>query len=279
MEWVLDVALLVGAGLTAGYIAGLIGLGGGVIFAPVLFFYFSGIGVAPSVVTPLTIGSSLLCTLVAAVSSTWFHYHEDAVLPHVAVPVGLASAVAIFLMTHLVTTQLWYDQRAFQIAFSLILVAVVIRMIMSSMRTRSPHAETKGARIRRQKSVLLLTGGAAGSVAAAAGVGGGIVLVPIYNRFLRLPMTRAAGTSSATIVLISLAGVLIYGIMGWGGGVPATAIGYVDARALLLALPAVATVRAGVWTAHHVNRRWLQWSFAAVALLVAVRMASEAFGA
>ena len=279
MEWLLDVALLVGAGFTAGYIAGLIGLGGGVIFAPVLFFYFNGTGVAASLVTPLTIGSSLLCTLVAAVSSSWFHYREDAVLPHVAVPVGLASAVAILLMTHLVTTQPWYDQRAFQIAFSAILVAVVIRMVISSLRKRSPLAERKGVRIRRKKSVLFLTGGAAGSVAAAAGVGGGIVLVPIYNRFLRLPMPRAAGTSSATIVLISLSGVLIYAIMGWGSGVPATALGYVDVRALLLAVPAVATVRAGVWTAHHVNRRWLQWSFAAIALLVAVQMASEAFGA
>ena len=272
MEWILDAVLLVGAGLAAGYVAGLIGLGGGIIFAPVLFFYFSGTGLAPALVTPMTLGSSLLCTLIAGASSAWYHYREGGVLPGVALPVGLASAAAILLVTALVTTQAWYDQRAFQVAFSLILIAVVVRMVVSSFRVHPHQKQVPGHGSRRRSFVLMLTGGIAGSVAAAAGVGGGIVLVPLYNRFLKMPMTQAAGTSSATIILISLAGVLIYAVMGWGSGAPPTALGYVDVRALLLAGPAVVTVRAGVWTAHHVNRRWLQWSFAAVALVVAVRM-------
>lgn len=277
MEWIPDVTLLICSGLAAGYVAGLVGLGGGIIFAPVLFFYFSGAGISPALVTPLTLGSSLLCTLIAGASSAWYHYREQAVLLRIAAPVGLISAVAILLVTHFVTTQAWYNQQAFQIAFSVILVAVVIRMLVTTL-DGIPQQEA-GGYVTPRLSVLAAAGGTAGSVAAAAGVGGGIVLVPMYNRFLKVGMRRAAGTSSATIVLISLAGVLTYAVMGWQNGTPPTALGYVDARALLLALPAIITVRAGVWTAHHVNRKWLQWSFAAIALVVAARMVWGALGA
>src|SRR5690554_2133995 len=97
--------LLVAAGLAAGFIAGLIGVGGGIIFAPVLFFYYQAIGVDPAVVTQLTIGSSLLCTLIAALMSTWVQHRKGAIVPRVALQVGVFSAVAVILMTRFVTTQ------------------------------------------------------------------------------------------------------------------------------------------------------------------------------
>ena len=100
----------------------------------------------------------------------------------------------------------------------------------------------------------------------------GIVLVPAYHRLLHLPIHRAVGTSSATIVLISAAGMASYAALGWRADVPATALGYVDARALLLALPALGTARLGVWTAHRLPTRPLRLLFAALAAFVALRM-------
>ncbi len=259
--------LLLGAGLAAGFVGGLIGVGGGIIFAPVLFFYFQGIGVPPEALAPLTIGSSLFCTFIVALASAWFQHRKGAVRPRVAVGVGLSSAGAVYLMTRYVTTQPWYDGDAFQLVFSVVLIGIVVRMLTG----RAPARAAAGAEPALHGPALVGIGTAAGAVASAVGVGGGVVLVPAYAGLLRMPFQAAVGTSSATIVLISLVGVTTYALMG--EAVTPSALGYVDVgRALLLAVPAVFSARLGVSTAHRINTRALRMSFAVLALIVAVRL-------
>jgi len=278
MEWT-QALLLIGAGLAGGFVGGLVGVGGGIIFAPVLFFYYQGLGVAPDVLTPLTIGSSLFCTLLVALSSAWFQLRKEAVEKTVALQVGLASAVAVYLMTRFVTTQPWYDATVFQVVFSLVLFVVIVRMVSGKKEQAAAVQTAEDEAPVYRWPVLVGTGTAAGAVASAVGVGGGIVMVPAYAQGLHLPMHRAVGTSSATIVLISLAGVFSYAWAGLGAAVPSTALGYVDVgQALLLGLPAVVTARVGVWVAHRIDTRALRLSFAFLALLVAVRLLWRAFG-
>ncbi|WP_457652936.1 sulfite exporter TauE/SafE family protein [Rhodocaloribacter sp.] len=268
-----QVLVLVGAGLAGGFLGGLIGVGGGIIFTPVLFFYFQGLGVAPEALAPLTIGSSLFCTLVVAVASAYFQHRRNAVRPRVALGAGLSSAVAVYLTTRFVTTQPWYDARVFQIVFSLILLVVVVRMVWPR------RAASGGAERRAGWPVLFGVGTAAGAVASAAGVGGGVVLVPAYHGFLRLPVAAAVGTSSATIAIIALAGVVSYAVTGRGAPVPGTALGYVDVgRAVLLSAPALLSARFGVRLAHRIDTRALRLTFAAVACFVAARLILRALG-
>ncbi len=275
----MQIGVLAGAGLAAGFVAGLIGLGGGVVFTPVLLVYFRGLGVSAELAPKLTIGTSLLCTLVAALASAFFQLRRGAVLRRVAWSVGPASAVAVFLMTLLVTTRPWYDATVFQVVFALLLLGVVGRMVLSKKSTSAEEAGSEGERD-WSRGRLAGIGAAAGVVASAAGVGGGVVLVPAYNRVVRLPMHEAVGTSSATIVLISLAGIFSYAALGWNAEVPfSTAVGYVDVgRGLLLAVPSVFTARLGVAAAHRIRTRPLQLVFAAVALFVAGRMLYGALG-
>lgn len=276
MEW-MDVVLLVVTGAAGGFVGGLVGVGGGLIFAPVLFFYYQAVGIQPEFVAPLTIGTSLLCTLVVALSSAYSQYQKKVVVTRVALFVGASSVVSVFLMTRFVTTQPWYDTDVFQIVFSAVLLVVVIRMIQPN---RHAVETDDGADIRAGKRpfALFASGTVAGSISAAVGVGGGIVMVPMYNHLLRLPIHRAAGTSSATIVLISLVGVLSYIGTGWGSAVTETSVGYVDlGRAMMLSLPAAVTARLGVYVAHRINRLMLRRSFAVVAMLVAVRLLWRVF--
>ncbi|NBB86026.1 MAG: TSUP family transporter [Bacteroidetes bacterium] len=276
----LDLLLLLLAGLAAGFVAGLVGVGGGIIFAPVLFFYFQAAGVSAAVLTPLTLGSSLLCTLLVALASAYFQHRRGAVLVRLMVIVGLCSALAVYLTTGFVTTQPWYTPEVFQVIFSVVLLTVVARMLLKHSGETSSDAPPPASADASQHSMAALfgTGTVAGAVSAAVGVGGGVVLVPAYNSFLRIPIHKAVGTSSATIVLISLAGVLTYSLRGLAADVPATALGYVDARALLLCLPALLTARWGVQAAHAVNVRALQAAFGLVAVLVAGRLLWGAFG-
>lgn len=341
----LHLLILLGAGLAAGFVAGLIGVGGGVIFAPVLFFYFQAIGIPESVIAPLTIGSSLFCTLLAAVASAWTQYSKTAVITRVALTVGLFSALAVFLTTRYITTQPWYDGDIFQIVFSLVLLSVVARMVIrqpgtgalaESAAATAPAADPTttaaaypaatdsaaagdadpianadaglaapaaadaaaagandpiaghpadpaGAAMAAHASgdrhgwpALAGAGSVAGAVSAAAGVGGGVVLVPAYSHFMGLPIRVATGTSSATIVIISLVGVSNYVLHGWGAVDLVGAVGYVDVvRGLVIAVPSLLTANLGVRLAHRINQRTLRMSFAGIAALVALRLLLE----
>lgn len=267
----LQAVVLCVAGLGAGGLAGLVGVGGGVIFTPVLFAAYGLLGVPSGVRTPLTVGTGLFCTGVAAGTSALHHYRKGAVVPRVALGVGLASAASVALVSRFVVTRPWYDEAVFQLLFAVVLLVVVVQMV----RTRG-SAETADATNGSPRwGAWFGTGTAAGTVASAVGVGGEVVLVPSYSRILRLPMHTAVGTSSATIVVISALSAVAYGVLGSGvAGRPSFAVGYVDVgTALLLALPAILGARAGAALAHRFDRRWVRRSFALLALVVAGRLA------
>ncbi len=266
-------ALLLFFGALAGFVAGLVGVGGGIIFAPVIFFYFESIGVSPLVITQLTIGSSLLCTLVTSLIATYHHEQKGAVDRRVAVTTGFFSALAVLAMTVFVTTKPWYNADVFQLAFAAILTLVAVRMFFAKQADRPAVAERRGSPLS-----YFGIGSLAGVISPAVGVGGGIVLVPSFSRLLGLPIHRAVGSSSAAIVLISGCGMLTYMLKGWGNElVPSTALGFVDVgRAALLVLPAIFTARAGVTLAHRVDRIALQRGFAVLALVVAIRLVVRA---
>lgn len=267
---VFQTILLGVAGLGAGLLAGLVGVGGGVIFTPVLFAVYGLLGVPAGVRTPLTVGTGLFCTGLAAGTSAVHHARRGAVDARMALGVGLASAVAVGLVSRFVVTRPWYDAALFQLLFAAVLLVVVGRMV-GGERSESGAASDAG---RPSWGTWLGTGTAAGTVAAAVGVGGGVVLVPAYHRGLRRPMHRAVGTSSATIVVISMLSTIAYLLLGAGvAGRPAFALGYVDVgTGLLLAGPAVVGAQGGAALAHRVATRGLRWSFALLAVVVAGRL-------
>jgi uncharacterized membrane protein YfcA len=201
----------------------------------------------------------------------------------------MASAVAALVMTRFVTTRPWFNADVFQLLFGSLLVVVSVQMGFSRGGRRhrpGPDAEsdvdpTSERAENRSVSTMRLTatGLAAGAVATAAGVGGGILLVPAYRKLFRFPIHRAVGTSSATIVLISAAGVASYVATGWGGGFSQYALGYVDfGRALMLSVPAAIMAPIGVRTAHRIDQKMLNRLFALLAILVALRMLIRALG-
>src|SRR5690606_25464771 len=122
--------LLLTAGAAGGFVAGLVGVGGGVIFGPVLFFYFQALGVEDPVLTPLTLGTSLLCTLAAALSGAIGQWRAGAIEGRTALVAGGVAAGAVTLMGLFVTTQPWYSKAVFQVVLAVVLLIVVARMLL-----------------------------------------------------------------------------------------------------------------------------------------------------
>lgn len=260
-------------GIVAGIVAGLFGLGGGILFTPILFLVFSDADIANPVV--LTIASSLFCTFVAALASSVRQYQQQNIYWSEGIKIGLLGALGVYL-GKLVITSPYYSQQAFVIFFSLLLIYVAV-MFYRRGSQRKTNITLRNKTLGWTESTV--TGGLGGFVAALAGIGGGGVMVPLLNLLYKKEFVKAVSISSLAIVLISLSGWLQLGFTGnkvdtltmyhWG---------YVDfGAALPLAVGGLLGGFLGAFINLKVNRRYLQYAFSVLAIVMALRLILEAF--
>lgn len=271
----MEVSLLVllFIGLIAGILAGLLGIGGGLLFTPVLFYLFSKAGVAQPVVW--SIGSALFCTFISALSSSIrqrlqynFYFAEG-------LKVGLFGVAGTIVGKQL-TVSSYYRELEFSIVFSLILLYAAWSFIRRSQKKGTSETTGNEPVIRVKDSVLV--GGVGGFIASLAGIGGGTAMVPIMNLYHKLSFQKAVSISSLAIVFISLGGSLQLGLITPdSAGLTAYTIGFVDfGAALPLAFGGLLGGFAGAWINVLINRKYLQWAFAALAVSVAAQLLFEA---
>jgi uncharacterized membrane protein YfcA len=190
-----------------------------------------------------------------------------------AIVCGIAAAVAAWATSAWITTASWFTADLFQRVFAAFLLLVAVRMIFLQSTGLEMASQPENNDDTARPAALIAGGGLAGLVASMVGVGGGIVLVPLYERFMRINIRSAVGTSSATIVLVTLFATLSLAAHGPDVAVTTTAIGYVDLKyAAIMALPAALTTRFGVSLAHRIDRSRLRQAFGILALLVSVRL-------
>lgn len=265
---------LVGGGLLGGFIAGLIGLGGGVIFAPVLLFLFQRAGVPEDVAVVSAVATSLFGVCLASIVSARTHYTKGSMRPRVSALVGAITVVSFYAAKEFITTQPWFTPTVFQAAFGVLLLVVAWRM----SRPKPELPETTERSVGEVIPQLVGTGLSTGVISASLGIGGGMVLVPAFSRFLKYPIRRAVGTSSGAIVITAFAGVLIYSLADAPGMNLPGSVGYVNFLfGVCLAGPALITAQLGARVAHAMNTLWLKRTFAVIAVLIGLRMMTNLF--
>jgi len=211
-----SVLLYLGIGSIAGLLAGLFGVGGGLLIVPVLAFTFRLQSVDPAVIMHMALGTSLATIVVTATSSVRAHHVRGGVLWNAVaqmVPGIVAGALLGALLANRIPGQAL--QRAFG-AFELL-----VAMQMLAGWRPAPHRQLPGW------TGMLTAGGAIGTVSALAGIGGGSLTVPFLT-WCNVPMRKAVGSSAACGLPIALSGALGYIVVGWGHpGLPPDALGYV----------------------------------------------------
>jgi len=255
-------ALIVAAGVVAGLLAGLFGIGGGAVVVPVLYQAFIAVGVDESVRMHLAVGTSLAVMVPTSIRSFLAHQKRKAADTEllrgwiVAVPLGvvLASLVAASI-----------SGAGLRGIFAVLALLIGIRFLL-------------GARIGRLGNDLpgqparSLIGVSFGFLSSLMGIGGGT----LNNSFMTLygrPILQAVATSSGLGVLISVPATLGYVWAGWGNpDLPLASLGFVNLAAAVLLIPAtILAAPIGVRIAHAIDRRYLEIGFGLFLLLVAVR--------
>jgi len=259
-EWVLA---MLGAGLAGGLLAGLLGVGGGIVIVPVLYLVQGHLGVDDDVRMKLAIATSLATIVFTSLSSAKSHAKRgtidrqlvrDWIGPIFFGVVGgtaLASVVPGLVLTAV---------------FATVASIVAVRMILSGK-------EQAGEGQFPNKAVKWTSGIVVGGISALMGIGGGTVSVPILSGF-GYDIRRAVGTASALGFVIAIPGTIGYALTGWDAdGLPAGSLGYVNLIALALIVPTtMATAPAGAWLAHRLPRRALGAAFGIFLAATALRM-------
>ncbi|QFS84492.1 Sulfite exporter TauE/SafE [Roseivivax sp. THAF40] len=259
-------AVAAGSGIVGGTLAGLLGVGGGIVIVPGLYLALSLTDMDPALIMQVAVGTSLSTIVFTSISSSWGHYKKgsiDFAILKLWAPAILVGVVIGSILGGLVS------------GYVLIAVfAVVALVVAGNMILRNPSPEVAPRSF--SKPVWAGFGVFAGGVSAMMGIGGGTVCVPLLN-FLGYDIRKAVGTSAAIGFLIGLPASIIYVITGWGAdGLPPFSLGYVNVLLAVLIIPlSTLFARVGVAIAHAIPPRALRLTFGMFLLITAVRMGMD----
>jgi uncharacterized membrane protein YfcA len=257
---VLILYLLLGA--FAGVVAGLLGVGGGLIIVPVLALVFTRAGFDAAIIMHLAVGTSLATIVFTSISSVRAHHQHGAVLwrefgrltPGIIVGALLGALVADSMPT-----------RQLRIFFAIFELTVATQMAFSIL----PHA----ARELPGRGGMFTAGGVIGAVSAIVGIGGGTLTVP-FLVWCRVKMQNAVATSSACGLPIAIAGAVGFVLTGWNDDrLPEWSAGFVYLPAGLgIVLASVLTAPLGAKLAHRLPAPTLKKVFAGLLFVLGIRM-------
>ena len=263
--WSLALAVAI-AGGAGGFVAGLLGVGGGIVLVPILYWALGVIGVEEAVRMHVAVGTSLATIIPTSIRSLSAHAARDAVdfdllkrwAPGILAGVALGSVLTAAA-----------GGTALTLVFASVAFLIALNLGLGKESWRLGPA---------LPSVPVQTGiaGAIGTLSTMMGIGGGtfgVTTMTLYGT----PVHRAVGTSSGLGLLISVPGAIGLAIGGQSAeGLPAASLGFVNLVGFGLIVPvSVLMAPVGAKVAHSISRTALRRVFAAFLALTSLRLFYE----
>lgn len=263
MELMLFSGSVVVSAILAGIMAGLLGVGGGIVLVPMLFWLMSLTDFPPEIFMHIAVATSLATIIFTSISSARAHHKRGKVdlgLLRLWAPAMVVGALSGGLLSRFI------DAGGLKLVFGIIALLVSINMARPKplvLRDTLPAGALPNVAI----------SGVIGLFSSLMGIGGGTLSVPVLTAFA-IDIRRAVGTASAFGVMIAVPAVVGFVVSGWGvPGRPLLSLGYVNVPAALVILPfTVGFAPVGVRIAHAVDTKWIKRVFALFLFVTALRM-------
>jgi len=260
------VIVMAASAVPVGFMAGLFGIGGGLITVPVLFYIFNSIGLDQSFIMHLAVGTSFAIIIPTSISSVMTH------MKYKAVDFNIVKTFGIFVVFGVIVGTIFAANLK---TAGLILFFSIMTMIFSLFFLISKE---KPNPVKRKINLLIkvLSGFTSGFLSAPMGIGGGIINTPILKLF-GYPINVAIGCSAAFGFLISIVGALGFIISGKYLSIEAPlSLGFVNIPAFLIFVPITTFMaKIGAKTVHKVNKQIIGKLFGIFLLLVSIRLFLE----
>lgn len=261
--WLMMAVAMLATGVAGGVLAGLFGVGGGIIVVPILDQVLSVLQVDSSIRMQVAVGTSLATIIPTSISSARAHIRKGsadlelirrwrfALLAGAVVGVVLAVGVKSAVLS---------------LVFATMALLVAAKMILPlDHLTLAPAVPSRGSTLAIPASI--------GMLSTMMGIGGGTLGVPLLSLFC-YPIHRAVGTAAMFGLFIAVPGTLGLIVGGWGNPkLPPGSLGYVNLIGVVLIAPA--SYLAAPWgaaLAHRLTKRTLSLSFGVFLLVVSLRM-------
>lgn len=269
-SWALLLPILLVVGAIGGTLAGLLGVGGGIVIVPVLY-WLTEIGllnVDQSVAIHFAVATSLATIIPTSISSARAHFKKGSIDMEIfkawAPWISLGALAGGLLAAQ-------FDASILSGVFGVIALIVVANMINPrpfTLADTPPSSQPGRAAI----------AGPIGAFSAMMGIGGGTLSVPILT-LLSFPVHRAVGTAALFGLIIAVPGVLGYALAGQNiAGLPPVSLGYINIpAAIIISCTTFFCAPFGVKIAHRLNAQRLRLAFAAFLVISGLKMLSETF--
>ena len=251
-------------GMVSGLLAGLFGIGGGMVIVPVLVLLFTAYGMASDLVMIMSVATSLATIIITSVASVLAHHRLGSVVwrkvlrlaPGIMVGAALGAVVADHI-----------DADVLRYIFIVFLFYVGVQMAFQIIP--EPGA------VKEPKVLDFSVANLIGLTSSIVGIGGGTLTVPYLVR-CRYAMRNAVAISSACGLPIAVAGTISYAALGWNQvRLPEWSLGYVYLPAFLgISLGSFLTAPIGAKLAHRLPAQKLKRYFSILIFLMAVKLIS-----
>ncbi|MDB2407733.1 sulfite exporter TauE/SafE family protein [Jannaschia sp.] len=263
------IPLLLAVGAIAGVLAGLLGVGGGIVIVPILYWMVE-IGILPipeELGIHFAVATSLATIIPTSISSGRAHFRKGSVdmemfrawAPFVAIGALIGGLLAT-----------WFDASLLTGVFGLVALVVVLNMLNPKPITL---AEAPPAGLAGRAGIAMPIG----ALSAMMGIGGGTLSVPTLT-LLSFPVHRAVGTAALFGLVIAVPGVIGYALAGDVPGLLPYSLGYINLpAAVVISVATFLCAPIGVNIAHKLNPQRLRLAFAIFLGISALKMLSETF--
>lgn len=203
-------ALLAITGLAGGFLAGMLGIGGGLIYIAVLPEVCTLLGVPSQLVTQFTIANSLFATLIGSVAASISHMRKGATRPNASLVIGISAIVTSTSMLYFVVNTPAYNRSIFSGIVCLLLTYLIIRGFRPGCS--QPSIPPVEAPIQQNVWKFVAVGVLGGAVSPLSGLGGSVVMIPALRNWLRYDI-KIAGIISLGVVFLQSASSTVLNVL------------------------------------------------------------------
>lgn len=189
---------LILAGIFGGFVAGLVGIGGGVVYVFIIPMALHYIGIPLLEIPQYTIANSIFAIFFASLTANYMNIRSGKFFYREVFAIGLLGVLASVLTLEYIVNTPWYSIYI----FNFILIALLLYMLISTISTAKKVFTTRLKSLNTWK--LGLVGIAGGSVSALSGLGGGVLIIPLLNSILKVDIRKAGSVSLGVISITSL---------------------------------------------------------------------------
>jgi uncharacterized protein len=201
---ILDLFILIIGGCLGGFMAGLLGVGGGMIFIPFIQYMLSDFSdISDSEIVKFTLANSIGLVFLSGISGISRQVKLKIYSFKNSLYIGIPGAIAASIMNLAIQNGNWYVKSDFQKVFLLFLILSILNMIFGKQNTELEQND-----IGKKILAKIVLGLLAGTVVALSGLGGGIIMVPLIRYLLKKPIHEATSLSLSIVPLLSLVPVI-----------------------------------------------------------------------